>query len=434
MYEKKYVVLFQSAILAINIIAVGFVCIFIYVTTEKIIRNYEAREFLDNISKVPSNPELLMKSCIFLIFGLLFIFILRQIVPRCFSINLTITLTVDFLICLLLIILLDFNYNGLILLLFANIIYYIKDGKFKIFLVALAVIGYLVADYELISIYTPLFQISDYIKYYPASIQQNFFSFYNILISLNIILFIIYCIYVISSQNDTIEEVNVLYNELQKANEQLQEYANVAEKMTQTKERNRLAREIHDTLGHTLTGLTAGIDACIATIDNSPNATKEQLKTLSLISREGINEVRRSVNELRPDALERLCLEVAIEKMITDMSKISDIHIFFETDEKKLKFDEDEENAIYRVIQESITNTVRYGQADKIWIVLKQVHGELFLNIKDNGVGCEKIKYGFGTRHIKERIEMLHGTVSFEGTDGFSVNVRIPIRWGEQYD
>lgn len=175
--------------------------------------------------------------------------------------------------------------------------------KVKIFFVATAIAGYLVADYELLSIYTPLYSVSDYIRYYPSGTQQYLFSVFNVIISLNIILFIVYCVYVINVQRGTIEEVNQLYHELQTANEQLKEYADMSERMAQTRERNRLAREIHDTLGHTLTGITAGLDACLAIIDVAPDQTKKQLEMLSQVSRDGIKEIRRSVNELRPDAV-----------------------------------------------------------------------------------------------------------------------------------
>ena len=252
--------------------------------------------------------------------------------------------------------------------------------------------------------------------------------------SLNMILFIAYCIYVINRQRGTIEEVNQLYHELQTANEQLHEYADMSERMAQTRERNRLAREIHDTLCHTLTGIATGLDACLALIDISPEQTKKQLELLSKVSREGIKDIRRSVNELRPDSLERLSLEVAIRKMVTEMSQVSDVKIYFETDEKHLKFDEDEENAIYRVIQEGITNAVRHGKANRIWITLKKVDGEIILVIRDDGIGAKEIKSGFGTKHMKERIEMLRGTVTFDGSNGFTVTARIPIRWGETYD
>ena len=67
-------------------------------------------------------------------------------------------------------------------------------------------------------------------------------------------------------------------NELKNLNEQLKEYADIREKMGETRERNRLAREIHDTLGHTLTGLSVGLDACVVTSDIDLEATKKQLR------------------------------------------------------------------------------------------------------------------------------------------------------------
>ena len=80
--------------------------------------------------------------------------------------------------------------------------------------------------------------------------------------------------------------------------------------------------------------------------------------------------------------------------MVNETNSITNTKIHFECDVEKLKFDEDEENAIYRVVQESMTNSVR---------------------------------------HV-ERIKLLNGTVEFDGSDGFTTNVVIPIRWGEEYD
>lgn len=432
--KDRYVTLFQGAMLALNFAAVALICIFIYVTTRKILAHYDARTFLDGVVTIPENPTTNLIICMMLMGILIVTFAVRQFYVEPPNRWVVFTLILDMLICSGVIYQLDFNYNGLLLLVFANVIAYVKDGKMKLFFVVLAIVGYLVADYELLSIYMPLYNIDDYIRYYSSNSQQYLFSVYNVILSLNIILFIVYCVYVINAQRGTIEEVNLLYRELRTANEQLKEYADMAERMAQTRERNRLAREIHDTLGHTLTGIATGLDACLALMDVSPEQTKKQLELLSKVSREGIKDIRRSVNELRPDSLERLSLEVAIRKMVTDMSQASDVQIFFETDEKHLKFDEDEENAIYRVIQESITNAVRHGKAKRIWITLKRIDGEIILVIRDDGIGCEEIKNGFGTKHIKERIEMLRGTVTFDGQHGFTVTARIPIRWGETYD
>lgn len=438
--KERYVSTFQGAMLVVNFLAVAFISTVIYRTSEVIRAHYDARVFLDSVGTIPVNPGKNLVICMVLMALLVVSFITRQvrrdgrageILPGWWNVA---SLLLDFVLCGAVIFCLDFNYNGLLLLVFANSIAYVRDGKLRILFVVLAITGYLVADYNILSISMPLYNFQDYVHYYSTSAQQYLLSAFNIMNSLNIILFIVYCVYVINVQQGTIEEVNRLYHEIQKANEQLQEYADMSERMAQTRERNRLAREIHDTLGHTLTGIAMGIDACLALIDTNVDLTKAQLRKLSDVSREGIRDIRRSVNELRPDALERLSLELAIRKMITDMSKLSDVQIFFETDESGLKFDEDEENAIYRVIQESITNAVRHGKAKKIWISMKKEEGELWLVIRDNGTGCENMKSGFGTKHIKERIEMLQGTVDFDGRDGFTVTARIPIRWGENYD
>lgn len=432
--KNRYVTLFQGAMLALNFMAVTLICTFIYVTTERILARYEARAFLDKVVMIPENPATNLVICILLMGTLVGTFVLRQFYRDLLNKWVVLTLILDMVLCCAVIYQLDFNYNGLLLLVFANVIAYVKDGKAKLLFVVLAIVGYLVADYDLLSIYMPLYSIDDYIRYYSSTSQQYLFSVYNVMLSLNIILFIVYCVYVINVQRGTIEEVNLLYHELYTANEQLKEYADMAEQMARTRERNRLAREIHDTLGHTLTGIATGLDACLALMDASPEQTKKQLELLANVSREGIRDIRRSVSELRPDALERLSLEVAIRKMVMDMSQASDVQIYFETDEKHLKFDEDEENAIYRVIQESITNGIRHGKARHIWITMKRIDGEILLVIRDDGIGCKEMKNGFGTRHIKERIEMLRGTVSFDGQHGFTVTARIPIRWGETYD
>lgn len=432
--RDRYVMLFQGGMLALNFLAVVLQAVFVYMTTERIRYNYEARTFLDGVTAIPENPRWNMIFCISAMCFLVLTYLFRLFPRASRGHGMWVTLLLDTLVCFSVLYVLDFNYNGLILLLFAYVLAFVRDKKARLLMILLAIFGYLLADYELLSIYMPLYNLDSYIQYYPGGVQQYLYSINNILASLNMVLFIIYCVYVINTQQGTIEEINGLYHELRTANEQLQEYAAMSERMAQTRERNRLAREIHDTLGHTLTGIATGLDACLALIDAAPEQTKKQLQLLSEVSREGLKDIRRSVNELRPDALERLSLEAAVRKMVTDMSRTSDVQIHFRTEAEHLKFDEDEENTIYRVIQESITNAIRHGHAKEIWVEIRQQEGEVILVIRDNGVGAEKIESGFGTKHIKERIEMLHGTVTFNGKHGFTVTAHIPIRWGESYD
>lgn len=431
--KEKHIMILRGCMLWLNVITVLSMGLFIMITTNNLLNRYSARSFLDNVEAIPLNPYHELGYCIFIMVFISISFGVRNYM-QLNDIGIRVSLIIDMVLCIATIYLLDFNYNGLIFFLFAEMIYYLKETKFHMLFMVVAIVGYLLMDYEMLSIYMPLYNIESYFQCYPDNMQQYMYGIMNVIRSLNIILFILFCIYTMSVQRGMIAEVSRLNKELHSTNEQLKEYAGIAENMAQTKERNRLAREIHDTLGHTLTGITTGLDACLTLIDISPEETRKQLQMLARVSREGVKEVRRSVNELRPDSLERLSLEMAIREMINDMSQISNVDIYFETYECDLRFDEDEENTIYRVIQESITNAVRHGQAHKICITLKRENAVLFLEIKDDGKGCDNITAGFGTRHMRERIEMLGGHIEFEGKDGFIVRAKIPIRWGETYD
>lgn len=426
--------IFQIGILALNIISVMGISSFICLTIVRIRRSYGARDFLNGIQAIVWYPYKKMWLCAFLLFLLVLSFFFRY---RWFPDNskvILISLVADFFICFAIMIVLNFNYNGILFLVFSNVILYAKNGKSRYILAAAAIGSFILADYELLSISYRLYSIKDYISCYSAIIQQYLMSIYNIIISLNVILFVLYCVNIINEQEGNLEEIHQLNATLQDVNEQLGKYSLMAEKMAETRERNRLAREIHDTLGHTLTGIAAGIDACMAIVESSPEQTKGQLEKISRVTRDGIRDIRRSVSELRPDALERFRLDYAINKMVNDINSVSETRVYFDCKAGDLKFDEDEENTIYRVIQEGITNAIRHGFAKEIWITIVRENQDILIFIKDNGIGCKEIKSGFGTRHMKERIKMLNGAVTFDGSDGFIVKARIPIRRGEAYD
>ena len=440
MQNKRFSYL-KISMISINFLAVSFITLLIYITTKNICDQFIAREYLNSVSAIPWSPLRNIIVTLLLLCVMTLSYIVREFIYPNNNKVMYITLFIDLLISFVIIYFLNFNYNGILFLVIANVITYTKGTRGRYFLMLLSVAAILIADYELISINFNMYSINDYISFYDSATQQSLMAGYNTIISVNMILFIIYCISVIQNQRGTIDEVNTLYEKLSKANEdlqaaneQLKEYSKITEKMGETRERNRLAREIHDTLGHTLTGILAGLDACLTTIDIAPQETKKQLEMIAEVTRQGIKDVRRSVNKLRPDALERLNLESAIRKMILDIESMSNTHVTFESKVANLKFDTDEEDTIYRVIQESLTNAIRHGKATRIWVYIESDNGEIVLTIKDNGVGCKDMKKGFGTRHIVERIQMLKGSVEFDGSDGFTVIARIPIRWGEEYD
>lgn len=169
-------------------------------------------------------------------------------------------------------------------------------------------------------------------------------------------------------------------------------------------------------------------------IDISPEATKKQLEKIGNVARQGITDVRRSVSKLRPDALEKMDLEKAISKMMEELKNTANIDIVFKNQVHPLKFLEDEEEVIYRVVQEATTNSVRHGHADKISIEISKKEEWLTIIVKDNGLGCKEVEEGFGLKHMKERLELLNGRLEYDGQDGFFIKASIPIRWGEEFN
>ena len=197
-------------------------------------------------------------------------------------------------------------------------------------------------------------------------------------------------------------------------------------------------REIHDTLGHALTGIAAGLDACIVMVDTAPDFTKQQLVKIRETALRGIKDVRRSVKKLRPDDLEQMPLKAALEHMTMEFMAATGMDIRLNIMKMPEHLREDEEEVVYRVVQEGITNANRHGHAERQTITITVEQGKIYLLLYDDGEGAPvdahgRVKEGFGLKHMKERVGLLHGSVDYEsgqaiGTRGFSLNVIIPER------
>lgn len=340
-------------------------------------------------------------------------------------------------ICLCISYLLDFSYTGMVLLILADTMRYIPKSRWQIPFAVIICLFYLVIDFDLFSIYQDIIPLDTYLEYFQKDVRSVQLGIRNIAASLNTLIFIMYMIMLVRVQMNEKElimslneQLNEANSELQRANIRLEEYARESVKMTETKERNRLAREIHDTLGHALTGIITGIEACTVLMDVAPEATKIQLNAIAEVARQGVTDVRRSVKALRPDALEKFDLENALSRTINDMCTATNAEIEYHCDTRLDCFTEDEEDVIYRIVQESITNSIRHGKANYIWVYIGRENNVLKLCIKDNGIGCADIKKGFGLHHMEERLNMLNGSLKYSGEGGFIVEARIPVRWG----
>ena len=200
--DNRRVRILQLGILALNVVSVMGLSIFIYATIENIRRSYVAREFLSGIQAIVWYPYWNIWLCALLLALLAGSMFVRD---RLFPDNskvILFSLVADFAICFAIIILLNFNYNGILLLVFSNVILYAKNGKSRFFLAAVAIGSFILADYELLSISYRLYSIQDYISFYNATTQQYLLSSYNILVSLNVIMFVVYCVNIINLPED----------------------------------------------------------------------------------------------------------------------------------------------------------------------------------------------------------------------------------------
>ena len=323
-------------------------------------------------------------------------------------------------------------YNGLILLVFADIFYGSKelntkrDRKYWFAFILVSFLMLLVTNSDVFSLFFPIPSLDVYIRFYPASIRILAFFLKNSLYALNMVLFIISLLFYIMNvlaENHEVEEELAMVS---KVNTELNNYMALSEKIAEDRERKRIAREIHDTLGHALTGISAGLDAVGVLIDIDPNRAKEQVKSVSEVVREGIQDVRGSLNRLRPGALEGRTLKDALEKMIREYQTLSNLQVDLHYEWVDVDMDVMIEDTIFRVIQESMTNAVRHGHASRLSLHFFEDEEDYLIELQDNGVGFETLTYGYGLKQMMERISILGGQLQFESRDGFFTRVSLP--------
>ena len=404
-----------------------FLAVFIFFTTDLIQQRFEAADFLRQAEVIPLPATLILGGTLLLYPMLLGVMQLRGHV-REKPWSALAFLLLESVICMALLRLTSFAGNQIFLLVAANMLTLTRDRKNRGIGLIILVILFLFTNDHIVSAFVPITSFERYLYPYTAQSASLFQGTASALSTSVLILFLVYILFLIQDQMLESAQMRRINDELRTLNHQLEETADVREKMGETRERNRLAREIHDTLGHTLTGLSTGIDAAKTLLQRDPDMAIKQLDILSATAREGLKDVRRSVRKLRPDALENHTLKGALETMIEEFMRSSGVKVSYVCHLDSLDFQPDEEDTIYRIVQECMTNSVRHGHASRIYISFGKDQDSLILIIEDDGKGCVDIQEGFGLHHMKERIALLNGNVRFYGRDGFEVLVELPLR------
>lgn len=417
----------KNTMFILNVIIVLFYVAVIAITTKYIIGNDLARSFLDKVMYMPTAPVYIISGSVGLLLCLAYCVYYREFNNiRNKTINYLYGL-LEVVISVILIFLIYLSYNGIILFVFCDCMYHLKKGlKYQVLLVALGLI-YLLANYEIVTYFYPLVNIEEYFLVYDASIRNCLIIIKRLLEGFNIILFIIFMIIYILKQIQENEYINKKLSMVAMINKKMQKYVIVTEKFGEKNERKRLARELHDTIGHALAGMAVGVDACITMIDKNPQLAKAQLKIISKAIRKGMKDVRNSLNKMRPDFLQQYRLKEAIEKMKEEISDVTDLKINLNYQIDETGFDTKIEDILFRVIQESITNSIRHGLATVVDIDIYKENNLLCLKIKDNGKGCKAINYGFGLKQMVERVSQIRGDINFYSENGFTTEIKIPL-------
>ncbi len=216
--------------------------------------------------------------------------------------------------------------------------------------------------------------------------------------------------------------------ELQQANQQLAEYAAQVEQLATMRERNRLAREVHDTLGHYLTIINVQLEVVNKLIDSNPVRAKEAAAKAKELAAEGLNEVRRSVAALRPTPLEDRPLPEAIRGLV-ETSRDTGLMVTFDQTGTTRVLSPETETVLYRAAQESLTNIRKHAHASAANVCLIYAPDVASLRVRDNGLGRKHDEENVGLTALRERVTALNGTVLAENhpEGGFVLEVTLPI-------
>jgi signal transduction histidine kinase len=216
---------------------------------------------------------------------------------------------------------------------------------------------------------------------------------------------------------------------LAEANIKLVQNAAMLEQLTISRERNRLSRELHDTLAHTLSALVVQIDAVIAVWEPIPDRAHEMLEGMLDTTRKGLEETRRSLRALRAAPPEDMGLALALGSLAKDFAARNGLSLDLEVSEEINNLPPEIEHGFYRVAQEALENIIQHAGAKQVRVALVEKNDRLTLTITDDGRGfdtkTEATEHQLGLQGMYERAELIGAelVVSSEAEEGTLVRL-----------
>ena len=226
------------------------------------------------------------------------------------------------------------------------------------------------------------------------------------------------------------EQLEIAHTDLALAHNKLREYALRIENQATLQERNRIAREIHDGLGHTLAAQTIQINNALLFWESSSEKALSFVKAAKQLGAEALLEVRRSVSVLRSNPLQGQSLESAIKKLLADFQQTTGIAPSC-TVNLSLSLSPEINTTLYRIVQESLTNISKHALATAVSVEVHQHAGAIHLSIEDNGTGFNPSQNttGFGLQGMRERTAALGGEFNLysQPKSGCRISITFPL-------
>lgn len=217
---------------------------------------------------------------------------------------------------------------------------------------------------------------------------------------------------------DLYDKLRLSENELKKAKEDLEIYANSIEELTLLRERNRISREIHDSVGHSLSTAIIQLGAIEKMAKQNGEVASSLAKNLGEFMKNSLQEVREAVRALKPREFEKYEGILAIEELAKNFQKLTGVVVKLRYSKENGSLNSDNSFVIYRVAQEFMSNSLRHGKATEINIFMSFNEDNLIITLRDNGIGAEEIERGIGLQSIWERVSELGGQISYNTSKG----------------
>ncbi len=230
-------------------------------------------------------------------------------------------------------------------------------------------------------------------------------------------------------QETTRERSDQLARELRAAHEQLDAYAGEVEQLSATRDHQRLAQEVHDSVAQVLTGLLVQLQALRQLLQTDPTTAAARLTSMEEAAHHGLDEVRRAVRAMRPEQLAGVEGVEAMRQLCHQFSRRTRIRVFFTTEGSTFQLPPAREALVYRALQECLTNAARHGRASAVWAHLQAGEGRIELRVRDDGVGAARVTPGMGIGGIQERAQAAGGRFSYRTRpgQGFETVLELPL-------